>query len=190
METLTKSELAIRREEIMERIVEGEIFIHPTDTIYGIGCNALDEKAIKKLRVLKERSETPFSVWAPSKEWIIENCDLGEEGEKWIEDLPGPYTLVLKLKNKSAIAKSVNPGNSTIGVRLPDHWFSVVVSTLNIPIVTTSANRMGSSFMTSVENLDPEVKKGVRFIVYEGEKKGRPSKIINLAEKKTSIKER
>lgn len=190
METLTKSELAIRHEEIMERIVGGEVFIHPTDTIYGLGCNALDEKAVKSIRELKERTKTPFSVWAPSKKWIEDNCELGEEGQKWLEELPGPYTLVLKIKNKKAVAPSVHPTNGTMGVRLPDHWFSAVVGRLGVPIVTTSANRMGRAFMTSIENMDPEVKRGVRFIIYEGEKKGRPSKIINLAEKTTSVKER
>ena len=47
METLTKSEVEYRREELLKRMSEGEVFIHPTDTIYGLGCNALDENAVK-----------------------------------------------------------------------------------------------------------------------------------------------
>jgi L-threonylcarbamoyladenylate synthase len=183
METLTKSEVQLRAEEIIERIHEGELFIHPTDTIYGLGCNALDETAVKKIRNLKERKDAPFSVWAPSKEWIEENCDVTDEARKWLDELPGPHTLVLKLKNKKAIAKSVRLGNDTVGVRLPHHWFHVVVRHSGVPIVTTSANRSGKMFMTSVENLDSEIKNGVRFCVYEGEKKGRPSNIIHIADK-------
>ncbi len=180
MEALTKSELEYRKDELMKRMVKGEVFIHPTDTIYGLGCNALDEKAVKTIRDIKDRQETPFSIWAPSKEWILDNCEVNEEVEEWIDKLPGPYTLVLKLKNKKAIAPNVHPANGTVGVRIPNHWFHNVVEGLGFPIVTTSANRTGQEFMTSIENIDPEVQKGVRFIVYEGEKKGRPSQIVDL----------
>jgi L-threonylcarbamoyladenylate synthase len=182
METFTKSEVTIRKEELLDRIDQGELFIHPTDTIYGIGCNALDEQAIEKVRKLKERTDVPFSIWAPNKEWIKENCYITAEAEKWLQELPGPYTLVLKLKNKNAIAPSVNSGKDSIGVRIPSHWFSNVVEEMGIPLITTSANRAGRRFMTTIEELDPEIQKGIRFTIYEGEKSGRPSKIIHLEE--------
>ena len=92
--------------------------------------------------------------------------------------------MVLKLKKKNAIAKNVNQGQETIGARIPGHWFSSVVRELGFPIVTTSANRSDRAFMTSLEDLDPKIKEGVEFIIYEGEKKGRPSKIVNLVEGK------
>jgi len=190
METLTKSEVEYRKNELMKKMDEGDVFIHPTDTIYGLGCNALDEKAISHLRKLKDRPDTPFSVWAPSKDWIREHCEVSEEGEEWLDKLPGPYTLVLKLKNKKAISPNVNPGNGTIGIRIPNHWFNSMVEEFGLPIVTTSANRAGHSFMTSIENIDPEIKKGIRFAIYEGEKKGRPSQIVDLAGGKASMKDR
>ncbi|HLC74783.1 MAG TPA: L-threonylcarbamoyladenylate synthase [Candidatus Nanoarchaeia archaeon] len=183
METLTKSEVQIRAEELIERIHAGEVFVHPTDTIYGIGCNAQDERAVKKVRKLKERKDAPFSIWAPSKAWIKEQCAVTKEGEKWIEKLPGPYTLVFKLKNKNAIAPSVCMGADTVGVRIPHNWFHRVVELAGVPIITTSANRTGKQFMTSLENLDKDIKNGVRFIVYEGEKSGKPSNIVHLADK-------
>ena len=183
METLTKSEVQLRVQELIERINEGDIFIHPTDTIYGIGCNALDEKAVKKIRKLKERKESPFSLWVPSKDWIREHCVVPKDGEKWLDKLPGPYTLIFKLKKKDAIASSVSMGAETIGVRMPSHWFHRVVELAQTPIITTSANRSGKQFMTSLEDLDREIKNGVRFCVYEGEKNGKPSNIVHLTEK-------
>jgi len=78
----------------------------------------------------------------------------------------------------------------TVGIRIPDHWFSEVAAQLEIPLITTSANRQGQDFMTSLDNLDPQIKKKMNFAVYEGEKRGRPSKIVNLAEGKASITER
>ncbi len=187
MEILTKTELQLRFDEIVEKISDGAVFIHPTDTIYGIGCNALNAKAVAKIRELKRREATPFSIWVPSPEWIRENCIL-KKGGKELDDLPGPVTLVLKLKGKNSLAKNVAPGTDTIGVRLPDHWLGKVIEKLGFPIVTTSANKEGRPFMTSIENLDPEIKEGVEFMIYEGPKEGRPSKIINLVEGK--VKER
>ena len=48
MEVLTETELRMRFDEIVDKIKNGAVFIHPTDTIYGLGCNALDEKAVEK----------------------------------------------------------------------------------------------------------------------------------------------
>lgn len=187
MEILTQTELRKRFKEILDKIRNGAVFIHPTDTIYGIGCNAQNSKAVRKIRELKEQRQQPFSVWAPSLEWIRENCIVSQEGGKWLKQLPGSYTIILQLRHK-AVAEEVNLGEDTLGVRQPDHWFSKVVSKLNLPIVTTSANRTGQPFMTSLENLDEEIKKGIDFMIYEGEKKGRPSKLINMVER--TVKER
>ncbi|HLC88929.1 MAG TPA: L-threonylcarbamoyladenylate synthase [Candidatus Nanoarchaeia archaeon] len=182
MEILTKDELILRYSEIIRKIKDGAVFIHPTDTIYGIGCNALNENSVRKIRELKRRADNPFSVWAPSLKWIKDNCAVDKKDQEWLNKLPGPYTLVLKLKNRKAVAKNVS-GADTLGVRMPDHWFAKVVQDIEVPIVTTSVNKAGDTFMTDRNNLDPEIQKGVSFFFYEGEKKGRPSKIINLVKK-------
>lgn len=155
-------------------------FIYPTDTIYGIGCNAENREAVKKIRELKGRYTRPFSVIAPSKEWILENCVVGDVEKDYLKKLPGPYTLILNLKNKKCIAPEVNNDSDTLGVRIPHHWISDFATKLGKPIITTSANKTGDNFMTSMDNLDPQIKGRVDFIVYEGEKSGRPSKVINL----------
>ena len=165
MKIYNKEEFNENKEEILTKIKGGNIFIYPTDTIYGIGCDARNFNAVKRIRELKNRDEKPFSVIAPSKEWIINNCE-----EKNLNKLPGPYTLILKLKNKECVASNVS-GLNTLGVRIPDHWFKV-----DIPIVTTSVNKSDKTNMTSLEDLDKDIK--VDFIIYEGEKKGKSSRII------------
>ena len=187
MEVLTKTEAELRIKEIVKRIKAGIIFIHPTDTIYGLGCNALDQKAVKKLRELKARPHEPLSIWVPSVNWIKKNCDT-KKAKEWLDKLPGPYTIIIPLKNKTTVAKNVAPGLKAIGVRYPEHWFGKIVQKLRIPIITTSANKAGQPFMTSLGNLDPEIAAGVEFMIDEGEKKARPSKLINLI--KDEIKER
>ena len=187
MEVLTKHELRLRKREIIEKIKNGDIFIHPTDTIYGLGCNALDDNAVKEIRNLKNRQDTPFSVWIPHKNWIKENCTNSLVFEKWSKELPGPYTFITKLKNKDCISTHIpNTKDNTLGIRMPNHWMQEIVNELGVPIVTTSANKTGKEFMTSLENLDPEIKKGVEFIIYEGEKKARPSRLVNLVNEKVT----
>jgi len=187
MEVLTKHELRLRKKEIVDKVRQGAVFIHPTDTIYGLGCNALDEKAVKEIRKLKDRQDTPFSVWIPSKDWLKDNCGHTPACDKWLKELPGPYTLITKLTDKKSIAPNVpNAKDDTVGVRMPDHWMQELVEELGVPIVTTSANKTGKEFMTSLENLDPEIKRGVKFIIYEGEKKARPSRLVNLADEKVT----
>lgn len=181
MEILTRREFLMRKKELAKKILEGAVFIYPTDTIYGIGCNALKEKAVAKIRKIKKRPVAPFSVWVPSVKWIKDNCKVTKKQEKdHLSLLPGPYTIIAELKNKNCLAKSVHPTNGSIGVRMPDHELSDFFSELGIPIVTTSVNKTGDSFMTQVEDLDPDIELHVDFLISEGEKRGRPSKIINL----------
>ena len=182
MEIITKSELRLQYPEILQRIKDGAVFIHPSDTIYGLSCNALSSQAVQKLRRLKDRATNPFSVWVPSIDWISKNCKMSGKSAVWLKELPGPYTIVTQLHNKKAVATEVIPAVKTLGVRLPNHWFHKIVQDLDFPIVTTSVNKSGQPFMTSLEDLDADIQAGVDFIVYEGKKPGKPSKIINVVE--------
>ncbi len=182
MEVLTKAEVQKRYDEIVQKITQGVIFIHPSDTIYGLSCSAQDSKAVDKVRKLKEQFHQPMSIWVPSLDWVKENCVLTKEGEEALKKLPGPYTLVMKLKHTKSIAANVMLGKDTIGIRLPDHWFGKVVAKAGIPIITTSANKTGQKFMTSLQDLNKEIEEAVEFMVYEGPKEAHPSKIINTVE--------
>lgn len=182
MRVLNFDELKVEKDLILGSIIDGAVFIYPTDTIYGIGCNATLSKSVKKIRMLKGRATNPFSVIAPSVDWVNENCVVNKEVEGWLEKLPGPYTLILNLKN-NCVAKEVNPGLSTLGIRIPNHLISKIVAEAEVPVVTTSVNKSGEDYMTSLDSLDASIKNNVDFILYEGEKEGRPSKIIDLTEK-------
>jgi L-threonylcarbamoyladenylate synthase len=190
MKVLTKDELDVNFEDIRTSLGDGAVFIHPTDTIYGLGCDATNRKAVKKIRDIKDRHDSPFSVIAPSREWIMRNCHVGEKAKEWVEKLPGPYTLILKLKNKECVAANVNFDLDTIGVRIPDHWFSDEVTRIGRPVVTTSANKSGENFMTSLENLHPDIESRIEFIVYEDEKHGSPSTIVDLTGEEPIVKKR
>lgn len=187
MRTIVREEFKLQKERFFEEIARGAVFIHPTDTIYGIGCDANNARAVRRIRDAKPMYKRPFSVIAPSKEWIRRNCLVTEEAEKWLDKLPGPYTLILNLRNKNCIARETNIDMGTLGVRIPDHWISEIAAITERPIITTSANDAGKNFMTSVEDLDINIKKKMDFIIYEGEKTGRPSILVELTREEMII---
>ena len=187
MRVLSKEEFENQKDTIRTSLIENKtVFIYPTDTVYGIGCNATNKEAVQKIRDIKQRKTNPFSVIVPSKEWIEENCIVNDNAKDWVKRLPGPYTLVLKVKKRS-LAENVAPDLDTIGVRIPDHWISNFIFEIDIPIVTTSANKSGENPMSSIDDLDTDIKSRVDFIVYEGEKKGQSSKIIDLTDEEKVI---
>jgi tRNA threonylcarbamoyl adenosine modification protein (Sua5/YciO/YrdC/YwlC family) len=190
MRIITREEAESGKEKIIYDIKKGKVFVYPTDTIYGLGCNANDERAVLQLRKIKRKEDGPFSVIAPSKVWIKKNFVVNKQAVEWLDRLPGPYTLILKSKDSSKIAPSVNPGLDTVGVRMPYHWIQNLVEEMGVPIVTTSANLNGEAFMTSLEDLNSDIKNMVDFIIYEGEKQGNPSTLVHLDKEKVKIKKR
>jgi L-threonylcarbamoyladenylate synthase len=178
MEIFTREQIESKKQEFSARIKDGQVFIYPTDTIYGIGCDATNKGAVNRIRDIKKRPSTPFSIIAPSKEWIDENLLIEGDEKDWIKRLPGPYTLILK-KKTPCVSENVS-FSETLGVRIPDHWFRLFVAEIKVPIISTSANITQKQHMTSLENLDEHIKDKVDFIIYEGKKEGNPSKIIDL----------
>ena len=98
--------------------------------------------------------------------------------------------MILRLKNKDAVEHNVNPSIESIGIRIPDHWCSDIVRDIGFPIITTSANLTSQGFMTSVENLNVDIRNKTDFMINQGEIKGKPSTLIDLTKEEISIKER
>ena len=178
MQLITKEELKDRKEELIEKVRNGAIFIYPTDTIYGIGCNALLDEPVKRIREWKGR-KTPFSIIAPSKKWISEHCKVVNG---YLDKLPGPFTLVYQMK-KQIVSKHTS--EKTLGVRIPDHWISEFVEELGVPIITTSVNMTGEIPLFSLENIQPAVRAFLDFAIDAGKLKGRASEVIDCASGET-----
>ena len=179
---------ALAEKEIARCIRSGAVIVYPTDTVYGIGCDAGCARAVRRIRSLKNRFAKPFSVIAPSKQWIRENCFLSPPAAEFLaEKMPGPYTMILRLKNKRCVSRETNAGRVTLGVRLPRHWIADVVREAGVPLVTTSVNKSGEPPARTLRELKEF---GADLIVFEGVKRGRPSTIVDFSGKKTKIKAR
>lgn len=157
--------------EIVSWIKEGRVFIYPTDTVYGLGCNALDKEAVKRLRRVKG-TDKPWSVIAPGKRWIREHCACGKE----LEELPGPFTFLYRCD----IALACVSGD-VVGVRLPAHPFTLLVEKAGVPFVTTSVNKTGEEPVCSLATLPREIFEGVDVIVDVGPLWGKPSTVIDYS---------
>ena len=169
----------LKNKRVLNKIKTGSIFIYPTDTIYGIGCSALNKKSIEKIREIKGRNKKPFSIIVPNKKWIKDHCKVQN---KWLKKLPGKFTLIIKLKTKD-LPKNISFGD-TLGVRIPKHWISKLVKKLKIPIITTSVNKADKKYMTNLKDLDKGIAKKAEFILFGGPLNKRPSTIIDTIHNK------
>lgn len=187
MEVLTKRKVLRDVESFVVEIKSGKIFVYPTDTIYGIGCSALVSRSVGKIREMKKRDAKPFSVIAPSEEWIRENCVVDGKVERWLSKLPGPYTLILKLKNKACVSGKVNASGESLGVRIPKHWVSEIVEKTGVPFVTTSVNLSGEKPLSNIGDLKKGMEEGVDYFIDVGEIEGAPSTVVDLTSESGKI---
>lgn len=157
-----------------KEILEGKIFIYPTDTIYGLGCNASNKEAVNKILEIKSRDkDKPLSIIAPSIKWIKENCVLDLDLEKY---LPGPYTIILKKKNKEFLSW-VSLGD-TLGVRIPKSNFTKKIQSTRIPFITTSVNLSGEEPITKINEIKETILNNVDYIIDAGILNNPPSILI------------
>jgi len=159
-------------ENLVKQIKEGKVFIYPTDTVYGLGCDATNDESVRRIRDIK-KSEKPFSVIA-SKEWIKKNCIIKKE---YLDKLPGAYTFIVKMK-KQCVSKEVSEG--TLGVRIPDCEFTDIILESERPFVSTSVNLTGEDNLVDVKDLKKDIKDKVDVVVDVGKLENKPSKVIGL----------
>ncbi len=182
MRIVSKKEFIARRGFFIDEMIRGKIFIYPTDTIYGIGCNAQNPSSVKKIREIKKRDSKPFSIIAPSKDWILINCKVDLYKLKFLKKLPGPYTLILPIKNIYAFSKQdVVADLDAVGIRIPDNWFSNIISKSRTPFVTTSVNISGEPHLVRIKDLKKEIASQVDYIIDCGKLDGKPSTLFDLS---------
>ena len=134
-------------------LLNGEIIIYPTDTLYGFGVDATNTLAIKKLNELKNR-KTPYSIIVNSLDMLKKYAILNSEIENKISSmLPGPLTIILNKLN-SNLSSLVTPNLNTVGIRIPNHNFILnVVKEINRPVITTSINIHGEEALNDIDTI-------------------------------------
>lgn len=156
---------------ICNLIKNGELVIFPTETVYGIGANALDKDAVSKIFVAKGRpADNPLIVHIADKRDIEKYVrEITPVEQKLIDTfMPGPFTLILP--KKDIIPDIVSGGLDTIGIRMPSNVIARgIISFSGVPVAAPSANVSGRPSGTSIEDIRKELEGKVSAIIDGGE---------------------
>ena len=169
--------------EARKELQNGNIIIYPTDTVWGMGCDPFNQKAIDQLFNIKGKKMEGLSVMFDNIEKIYDVCETNKASKKIIEEfLPGPVTLIMK--SQKQFAKGVMR-NGNIAVRIPMNETSLKLAK-EMPVVTTSANLHGEDIAKNIEDAKKIFGKSCFYL--DGEKpKGIESTIIDLTGNKPEI---
>ena len=140
---LNKDYLEVIKEAVAV-LEAGGVIIYPTDTIYGIGANALNEKSVKKVFELKERSlSKPLPMIIRNIKWVKGLAQVKKRDEETLKKVwPGKVTVVFN--KKEIVPNILTSGHKTVGMRVPDYpLIDQLLKIFGYPITSTSANISG-----------------------------------------------
>ncbi|WP_286878507.1 L-threonylcarbamoyladenylate synthase [Methanoculleus sp. UBA413] len=153
------------------------LIVYPTETVYGLGADALSEDAVLKVYEAKNRPlSRPISIAVSDMDMLGAVAVLDEAARAFIERfLPGPVTVVLPAK--SCLPAILTGGTGLVGIRWPDHEIALaIIARLDSPITATSANVSGEIPPTRPE----DVYVPNDYVVDGGELPGTPSTVVDL----------
>lgn len=154
-------------ERAADVLLTGGTVIFPTDTVYGLGANAADDRAVEKIFEIKNRDKKkPINVLIADFEDILKVAKIPsrEEGKLMEKFWPGPLTIILKRKEN--VANSAASDGATIGVRMPNSDIARnLIREVGFPLATTSANLSGDEPGTTLDNIEKEVLEKVDFVL-------------------------
>ena len=166
-----------------EVIKNGGIILYPTDTVWGIGCDATNEEAIQKIYALKQREESKSMIVLVNGERMMHQVfnEIPEVAWQILDFSDKPTTLILdKPKN---VAKNIIAEDNSLAVRMVNEPFCFkLMERMKKPLVSTSANLSGMFTPKSFKEISPEIIAGVDYIVNLNKEKicSTPSTIIKL----------
>jgi L-threonylcarbamoyladenylate synthase len=143
-----------------QALAQGDIVAFPTETVYGLGANALDARAIAKVFAAKERPRfNPLIVHVPGLEAAERYAVMNDTAWRLAEAFwPGPLSLVLKKRPACGIADLVSAGLDTIALRAPAHPVAqALLEAAQLPIAAPSANRSGRVSPTTAAHVQAEL---------------------------------
>ena len=168
---------------IINELRKGSVGVFPTDTVYGLGCDALNLQALERLYNIKQRPlNKPINV-------LVSNIDMVKKFTKNINNIeqklmeqfwPGDLTIIF---NKSSIVPNLlTSGLDTIGIRMPNNKICLdIITRLRNPIAMSSANISNELPDSNIENLLRDFDNKVSFIINSGDlKAGTPSTIVKV----------
>lgn len=167
-------------ERAADAIRGGELVVYPTETVYGLGADALDSEAVDRVFEAKGRPRSnPLSMAVPDVESAAQYADLTDRERRFVREfLPGPVTVVVEAGDR--IPEALTAGRDRVGVRIPDHPLALSLLERVAPVTATSANRSGEPSTRRVDELDPEIREAVESVLDGGEVGGTESTVVDV----------
>ncbi|MCH4551030.1 L-threonylcarbamoyladenylate synthase [Aestuariibaculum lutulentum] len=168
----------------LEVLKNGGLILYPTDTVWGIGCDATNPEAVKKVYELKKREDSKALICLVADDRML---------KKHVKQVPLVALNIIEVTDKPTtiiydeaqnLAENLIAEDGTIAIRIPDDEFCYQLTRrLNGAIVSTSANISGEPTPKSFKEISQEVLKGVDYVVnlHHEKKCDKPSSIIKLS---------
>ena len=167
----------------IEVLNDGGIIVYPTDTVYGIGCDLFNKRAIEKIYEIKKRSvKQPFSFVCSDLSDISQYAVVSNYTYKIMRHfLPGPYTFILGASK--LVPKILLPKRKTVGIRVPDNKICLtLVSKFGHPIISTSVKSKQNEIMADPVDMHEELKNKVDLVIDGGILGSELSSVISLVD--------
>jgi L-threonylcarbamoyladenylate synthase len=173
-------------EQCLSVLKNGGIILYPTDTVWGIGCDATNETAVAKIYALKNRIESKSMIILMAEESEILHYTSPQTNQifDYLKGIHKPVTVIYP--NAKDLAKNIINSDGTVGIRMvKDEFCKELIRTFGKPIVSTSANVSGYPSPGIFSDIDILIKSGVDYVVQyrqEDDQPASPSTIIKIKE--------
>ena len=160
-------------QEATRTVQRGRLVVLPTDTVYGVGCDAFDEDAVQRLLEAKGRGrEMPPPVLVSAKTTLEALAvDIPDWARALVDELwPGPLTLVLR--HQPSLQWDLGETRGTVAVRMPDHEVALDLLSRTGPLAVSSANLSGHPAATTADEAEVMLGDRVRVILDGGPSAG------------------
>ncbi len=166
-------------EAAVEAVSAGQLVVYPTETVYGLGGNALEPDAIDRVFAAKDRPrDRPLSMAVPTVEAAAEYVVATDRVRACMAAfLPGPVTVVCR--KEAVVPETLTAGRDRVGVRVPDHRLARALLERAAPLTATSANVSGRGGVREPDELDASLRAAVAGVLDGGRTPGGASTVVD-----------
>ena len=170
--------------EAVRVMKEGGIILYPTDTVWGIGCDATNREAVERIFRLKQRADSKSMLVLVGSEGMLQRTVKHVPEIAWqiIDVAVNPMTIIYD--SPVGVADNLKADDGSLGIRITSERFSrALCERMRGPVVSTSANRSGKPTPATFSEISSEIKNGVDYVCRFRQKdkaSSRPSNIIKI----------
>lgn len=167
-----------------EELLLGNVILYPTDTVWGIGCDAVSTEAVRKIFEIKERDSSKAMILLVADEKMLQHYvkNIPADFSKWVKEQERPTTYVFS--EPQNLPAEVLAADGTVAIRIVDDEFCHrLIRQIDRPLVSTSANISGEPSPASYNDVSDAIKQRVDFVVNwrrDDAMSSRPSRIVKI----------